>query len=622
MIEGGMPSSDFMTAADLRARLAKHMPAVQRLGLTSARDTRLAAAVLETGAVSERQLADLAAKAGPDRPLQAVIEAAGLLAPEAAAEVRSLAAGVPFLRSIPRTDADALAAVSPELARRASAVPLRVSGPDEPGPRRIWVVSANPADADAHDIISKYLRAQGYEVHFLSGPPLEVVRLVGLHYGEEEGEVTGGDFDDEDISSSDDLLADAADGPAKRYFNQMLTEALSLGASDIHIEATDSGSLVVRMRVDGVLQPVQEIPARFRNAVLTVVKLSFDMRIEERRAFMDGRVSFQMPGRQKVDLRASFMPTQAGGAITIRLLDPESISLSMDSMAFSPRNRERLEAAYQAAHGAVLLTGPTGSGKTTTLYSILNEIASEQKKVVTIENPVEYRLPGTHIQQINVLDASEGGRVDRSFTASLKAALRNDPDVIMVGEIRDPETAQVAMQAALTGHMVLATLHTNEAAGVLSALVEKGVDLGVVAEAVNAVVAQRLIRRLCRHCSQEDPLTAEELAVEMAGEFTAAQAAEIHARLQPGQLRRAAETPCAQCNGTGYSGRAGIHEVLVMTPELQALVFSGQHSILVVRSEAARQGMASLRRDALEKAFQGITGFQEIRRVLGPPPAH
>ncbi|MEQ9640273.1 MAG: ATPase, T2SS/T4P/T4SS family [Alphaproteobacteria bacterium] len=387
------------------------------------------------------------------------------------------------------------------------------------------------------------------------------------------------------VASADiERLADhASDAPVIRLVDRLIAEALAERASDIHLEPAADG-LRLRLRVDGVLRPREAPPASLHPALVSRIKVMAGLDIAERRLPQDGRTSATVQGRD-IDVRVSTLPTVHGESVVLRLLDREQAPLDLHDLGFAADLRDGLDGVLQASSGIVLVTGPTGSGKTTTLYAALNRIDTGAANVVTVEDPVEYRLPG--INQIQVRP-----RIGLDFATVLRSVLRHDPDVVLIGEIRDGETARIAVQAALTGHLVLSTLHTNDAASAVTRLTDMGVEPYLITSTLRAVLAQRLVRRLCASCARQVP----------AGELG-----------QPGDGTLGVAAGCAAC-GDGYRGRAAIGELLTVDDELRRLVLTGADSA-ELRRHALGAGMRSLRDDGMRKASAGETSLEEVLRV-------
>ncbi len=401
------------------------------------------------------------------------------------------------------------------------------------------------------------------------------------------------DDEDEDLGLGDvsELRESADDAPVIKLVYSILGQATTEGASDIHFEAGEE-EMRVRFRVDGVLHEAARVPKRMISGVVSRIKIMAELDIAEKRVPQDGRVSINVEDR-KVDLRVVTLPTQSGEGATIRILDKDQAMRSLDELGMDGEGRKRFMSAIGRSHGAVLVTGPTGSGKSTSLYAALAELDSVAKNIITIEDPVEYRMDG--INQIGV-----NHKAGLTFAAGLRSILRADPDIIMVGEIRDGETARIAIESALTGHMVLSTLHTNDAPGTITRLAKMGIESFLTASAVDAVVAQRLARKLCTHCKQRTvlPQTAlTEAGFRVGGDVEA---------YEPGS--------CARCNQSGYRGRIGLFSVMGMSTRIKELTVENA-SEAEITAEARQEGMLTLREDGLLKVRSGVTSIAEVARV-------
>jgi type IV pilus assembly protein PilB len=385
--------------------------------------------------------------------------------------------------------------------------------------------------------------------------------------------------------------------PVVKLVNGVLARAADEGASDIHFEP-QAKDMLVRFRHDGVLHETMSIPKRLQAGVLSRLKIMADLDIAERRVPQDGRIGLVVGGRP-VDMRVASLPTVYGEKIVIRLLDRSNVMLKLEQLGFSDIALSRYTKSFTKPYGAILVTGPTGSGKSTTLYGTLNILNTADKNIITVEDPVEYRLEGINQVQINP-------KAGLTFASGLRSILRCDPDIIMVGEIRDRETAQIAVESALTGHLVLSTLHTNDAPGALSRLTEMGVEPFLTASAVDCVIAQRLVRKLCQYCREPYPATREMLERLGFSEQAVEQWSET-------QLYRA--VGCAHCNSTGYKGRLGIYEIMPVSEALERLIVERKSADELMRVAVA-EGMVSLRQDGLERVLQGVTTVEEISRVI------
>jgi general secretion pathway protein E len=445
------------------------------------------------------------------------------------------------------------------------------------------------------------------DLRLIAGSPLEVVVLPEVElraairrvYSPEAltaEDVIAGLADDvrtavESDAALDDLVSLANEAPVVKLVNLLLLEALESRASDVHLE-TYQGGLRARYRIDGVLQDAPAPPRRLAAAVISRLKIMAELDIAERRVPQDGRIRLRMRDRN-VDVRVATLPTLHGESVVLRLLDKERGRIGLDDLGMNDDTLRQFRAVIAKPHGIVLSTGPTGSGKTTTLYAAVDHIRTGREKIITVEDPVEYELAG--VPQVPVNE-----KVGLSFANALRALLRQDPDVMLVGEIRDQETADIATHAALTGHLVLSTLHTNDAATALTRLIDLGIEPYLVASTVEAVLAQRLVRRICDSCRQPNALSPDQ-----------------YAALQVTQTELPvawAGTGCAACRGTGYRGRTGIYELLVMDEELRAALHQDASAGRLARM-AVDKGMRLLRDDGLRQMRNAVTTAEEVLRV-------
>jgi type IV pilus assembly protein PilB len=401
--------------------------------------------------------------------------------------------------------------------------------------------------------------------------------------------------DTEAIDQELSALAAVEEGPIVKMVNLLITQAIADRASDIHIEPTDR-DVRIRYRVDGVLHEVMRSPKNIQAGLVSRLKVMGDINIAERRVPQDGRVSLTVTGKN-IDLRMATLPTVYGEKMVIRILDKSSVLLKLEELGFLESAFKNFQTAFSKPYGTILVTGPTGSGKSTTLYATLNILNKVDRNIITVEDPVEYRLPGVNQMQIN-------SRAGLTFASALRSILRADPDIILIGEIRDRETSLIAIEAALTGHLVLSTLHTNDAPSSLTRLVEMGVETYLVASAIDCVVAQRLARKLCTRCRQA--YRPDGVDLEEAGYLEFARD-EIKELFRP--------VGCSSCAKTGYRGRLGLYEVMPISEEIERLTVERASSEEVRRS-ARRDGMITLREDGLEKARLGVTSIEEVLRVV------
>ncbi|HTZ63395.1 MAG TPA: ATPase, T2SS/T4P/T4SS family [Solirubrobacteraceae bacterium] len=487
-------------------------------------------------------------------------------------------------------DPSAANLVSAAAAKRYQAVPVAFAEN-----HTLLVAMADPANVLAVDDIAIMT---GYEVRVAVAPPDDIATLIG-RLDKFEDVVADSDRELREIQEEEgtaevvDLHETADDAPVVKLVNQIVAQAVERGASDIHL-APDGHEVRVRFRVDGVLQDITTIPRRMAPGVISRVKIMAELDIAERRLPQDGRVGLSIDGRH-IDLRVVTLPSVHGESIVLRVLDKSSAVVELDKLGMAPPEHERFERAFHEAHGAVLVTGPTGSGKSTTLYAALAKLNTPEKNIITVEDPVEYEIDGLTQVQIST-------KVGLTFAAGLRAMVRADPDIIMIGEIRDRETAQIAVESALTGHLVLSTLHTNDAPSAITRLTEMGLEPFLVASALHCVVAQRLARRLCPDCKKRTIIPAHVL----------------HESGYKAVVDLEAYEPngCRRCGGSGYRGRVGLYEVMSVTPEVQQLALERRPSE-EIRDVAVRQGMRRLRDDGLEKVREGRTSITEIARVIG-----
>jgi type IV pilus assembly protein PilB len=463
------------------------------------------------------------------------------------------------------------------------------------------VATADPSNIFALDDI-KFLT--GYNIQPVVAAEDAIRQAIDKHYDQSSSlEDVMGDFDDSDIDlvhEADDvdineLARESEDAPVVKLVNLILTDAVKKTASDIHIEPYEK-SFRVRYRIDGVLYEVMKPPMKLKNAIISRVKIMSSLDIAERRLPQDGRIKLKMGRGKEMDFRVSVLPTLFGEKIVLRLLDKSTLQLDMTKLGFEQEQLDDFKKSIHQPFGMVLVTGPTGSGKTTTLYSALSELNQVSDNLSTAEDPVEFNLTG-----INQVQMHE--EIGLNFAASLRSFLRQDPDIIMVGEIRDFETAEIAVKSALTGHMVLSTLHTNDAPSTVNRLLNMGIEPFLVASSVNCIVAQRLARMVCEECKETDAeVTPENLAEAGMDEEVARTVVPVTGR------------GCRLCSDTGFKGRVAIYEVMELKDELKEFVLNGA-SALELKREAVRLGMKTLRQAALSKLAEGVTTFSEVFRV-------
>src|SRR6478735_3787234 len=476
------------------------------------------------------------------------------------------------------------------------ALPIPVSRVDQ----RLRIAIADPGNVHG---IDELRLATKYQVDFGVASREDILSELERRTRQSEVMETQSALDDFEVvdETEDDLEVDdgVSDAPLVRLVNSIIMQAASDGASDIHFEPQED-SLIIRTRVDGVLSETQRIPKRMAAGVTTRLKVLAKLDIAERRRPQDGRMSLnaRAVGRT-LDIRVAVLPTVEGEQVVMRLIDKSRKTPTLESLGLSEAMREKLSEIIRRPTGALLVTGPTGSGKSTTLYAGLAEINRPEINIITVEDPVEYRLHGINQVQINT-------KADMTFAAALRSILRSDPDVIMVGEIRDAETAKMAIESALTGHFVLSTLHTNDAPGALTRLNEMGVEPFLTGSAVSAVLAQRLARKLCSNCCEMYTPTAEELmAARISPDMAAAREGMVLYR----------KVGCPRCNRTGYKGRVGVFQLLIMNDEIESLAAQNAHRDEIERAAAAG-GMRSLWDDGIAKAAAGLISLEELARVV------
>jgi type IV pilus assembly protein PilB len=547
------------------------------------------------GAISAEALEQAIARQRTDgRKLGDMLVAEEVITRDQLARAMAIRMGVGFFTLADGVDPALARLIDEKSARRYQAVPVRLE-PDG----RLVVAMADPSNVFAIDDLRILTR---HEIRPALATPEEIQTLLGqtsridavvADLVEESDE--GDERRDENADISDAM----DDAPVVRLVNSLIARAVDERASDIHFEP-QAKEMVVRYRVDGVLRTVTAVPFRLANGVASRIKIMADLDIAERRVPQDGRVGLTVGGRP-LDLRVASLPTVYGEKIVIRVLDKGNVMLQLSELGFAKDTLAKFRACYERPYGAVLVTGPTGSGKSTSLYGALNQLNSTEKNIITVEDPVEYRLAGINQVQVNP-------KAGLTFAAGLRSILRCDPDVVMIGEVRDRETAQIAVESALTGHLVLATIHTNDAPGALTRLAEMGVEPFLSASAVAGILAQRLARRLCSHCKQPTTISHAAMRELVDG-----------AGLPPGLPDPAPifkPAGCPRCQDTGYHGRLGVYEMLVMSEAIEKLTIAGASAEDIMR-EARREGMRTLREDALMKVLSGHTSVEELARAVG-----
>jgi len=549
-------------------------------------------AIVDLGYATREQVeqAILQSRTAGRRPEEILMEQ-GVIDAEQVSRATAERYGLDFVDlAIFAVDMGAANLISVKSARRHQALPVAFV---EEG--TLLLAMADPANVLALDDVQM---ATGHNCAVAVAPAHDIETLISklgtMQSSVAEAIASGGDEEEEAAEGPaeiTDLRASAQDGPVIKLVNSILGQAVAEGASDIHFEP-DENEMRIRFRIDGVLQETARVPKRMVAGVVSRIKIMSELDIAEKRLPQDGRVGVVVDDR-RIDLRVTTLPTQAGEGASIRILDEAAALRTLDDLGMRGDQRERFEESFRQPYGAVLVTGPTGAGKSTTLYAALQDLNSVDKHIVTIEDPVEYRLAG--VNQIGV-----HRKAGLTFATGLRSMLRADPDVIMVGEIRDAETARIAIEAALTGHMVLTTLHTNDAPGAITRLQEMGIESFLTSSAIECVVAQRLARLLCAHCKRRTVIS---------------QASLMEAGFRIGTDVEAYEpVGCQRCHGIGYRGRLGIYSVMVLSERIKDMVVNLAPEGEIAKT-AIEEGMLTLRQSGLEKVRTGLTSVPEVSRV-------
>ncbi len=549
---------------------------------------RLGDVVVDLG-FAERGVVEAAAAAAQEAglPIGEALVKEGVVTPKQLARALAERNGLDFVDlDLFPIDYGAANLITSAEAKRHQVIPIAFAGEG-----RLLVATANPANVRGVDDL---VLATGYEVRRAVASPDDIegviAQLSRLDSSVEEVEAAP---EEEPGAEVIELRRSAEEAPVVKLVHSIIADAVERGASDIHFDPRES-EMRVRFRVDGVVVDSATVPRRLAPGLVSRVKIMAELDIAERRRPQDGRVSLTVDGRP-IDLRVATLPVVRGEAVVMRILDKQRVVTDLDGLGMAERDRELLERAIRRVHGAVLATGPTGAGKTTTLYAALSAINTPDRTLITIEDPVEYEFEGVKQVQVNP-------KAGITFAAGLRSMVRADPDVLMVGEIRDAETAQIAIESALTGHLVLSTLHTNSAPMAPVRLIEMGIEPFLVASGLECVVAQRLARRLCAQCRQ--PVGVDGAELEAAG-FPGAEGFEA---FEPGG--------CVRCGHSGYHGRVGIFEVMVVSEQVRELILRKAPAEEIAEAALAA-GMRALREDGLEKVRDGVTSLAELLRVTG-----
>ena len=555
--------------------------------------TPLGALLIDEGLLTDAQLdAALAEQTRSGKPLGRLLIESGTISE--AELVRTLArqVGLEFVDLNDRAvDGSVAALVSESLARRYQAIPIGW----EDG--RLVVAMADPSNVFAVDDIRAIA---GAEVRTVVATASQINETIERFYRMDtdvdavvQAATEDASDDAADLANVSELVEDA---PIVKFVNLLVTQAVNDRASDIHVEPAEH-DLRIRFRIDGVLHEVMRSPRSIQAGVISRLKVMADINIAERRIPQDGRISMKVGGRG-IDLRVATLPTVYGEKVVMRILDKGQAVLRLDELGFLRETEDRFNSACHKPYGTILATGPTGSGKSTTLYAALNTLNKPDRNIITVEDPVEYRMQGINQVQINP-------KAGLTFASALRSILRSDPDIVLVGEIRDRETAVIAVEAALTGHLVLSTLHTNDAASTPLRLVEMGVEPFLVTSALDCVVAQRLARRLCDKCKEAyQPTESELLEVGWPMQDVEVEWPTLHRAVG-----------CTTCGRTGYKGRFALHEVMLLSEEIERLIIE-RRSTEDMQKVAEMQGMLTLKSDGLRKVGMGFTSLEEIFRVV------
>ncbi|MFH1626400.1 MAG: type II secretion system ATPase GspE [Pseudomonadota bacterium] len=554
--------------------------------------------LIETRGISEEAIerALLLQKEKKKRIGKVLIEE-GVIMEKDLLQALSVQFGIPYSQTLDSNGIDPaiISRIPINFAKRYELIPV------EERDGKLIVATADPLNIQALDDLRVLL---GYEIEPLISSEREILGAINRCYEQAANspEEIIQDMNEEDSSKIlneleeteiEDLLDATSEAPVIKLVNLILSQAVKSRASDIHIEPYQK-ELRIRYRVDGVLYNVLNPPKRYQQAIISRVKIMAKLNIAEKRLPQDGRIQVKIADKD-VDIRVSVIPTAFGERVVLRLLDKSNLLLNLGNLGLSLDKLQRITRLIHGSHGIVLVTGPTGSGKTTSLYAALSEINSPDKNIITIEDPIEYQLNGIGQIQVNT-------KIDLTFAKGLRSIVRQDPDVILVGEIRDSETAEIAIHAALTGHLVFSTLHTNDAAGAITRLIDMGIEPFLVSSSLNAVIAQRLVRLICEGC--KEPYVPHRESLKEIGL--------ILEDLENGFLYRG--KGCPECLDTGYKGRTGIYEILMVNDSIKALILQTSESNMI-RNKGIENGMTVLREDGAAKVFEGITTIEEILRV-------
>ncbi|WP_100331733.1 GspE/PulE family protein [Bacillus xiapuensis] len=542
---------------------------------------RLGDLLVDAGLITEDQLQQALADKAEGQKLGDALLQRGYITEQQLIEVLEFQLGIPHV-SLYRypIDLKLLTLIPKEMAKRQLIIPLKKEE------NRLFVAMVDPMD---YYTIEDLRLSTGFQIETAIATKDDIVRTVNKYYDMDDSFDELIQPDSETKSGSEEVLED--DSPIVRLVNQLLSNAIAEKASDIHIDPQET-KLLIRFRIDGMLRTERQLPKHMQNMLIARIKILANLDITEHRVPQDGRIKTNVDFRP-IDMRVSTLPTIFGEKVVMRILDLSSALNDLKQLGFNKVNLRRFGEMIEQPNGIVLITGPTGSGKSSTLYAALNKLNTEEVNIITVEDPVEYQLEGINQIQVNP-------HVGLTFAAGLRSILRQDPNIIMVGEIRDKETAEIAIRASLTGHLVLSTLHTNDSISTITRLIDMGVEPFLVASSIVGIVAQRLVRRVCRDCArEEEPTKREQLIFSKRG-------------LTLDKVLRG--RGCASCNMTGYKGRVAIHEVLTVTEEMKKQVLNDE-SLAKLKETARKDKTIFLLDDGLLKVKQGMTTTEEVLRV-------
>jgi type IV pilus assembly protein PilB len=543
---------------------------------------RLGDLLIEEGLITAEQLATALADKAANQKIGDALLQRGYITDQQLAEVLEQQLGIPHVNLLQYPfDTNLFSLISKDTARRNLIVPLKKDG------NKLYVAMVDPMD---FIVIDDLRLSTGFNIETVIGTKDDIIRAINKYYNTDEDlEELFDDLSSKDRGQDDDVTN--LDSPIVRLVNQLLTNAVVQKASDIHIDPHET-KVVVRYRVDGVLRVERVLPRNMQSVLTARIKIMSNLDITEHRVPQDGRIKINLDFHP-IDLRVSTLPTVYGEKIVMRILDMGAALNDLNKIGFNTLNLKRFNEMIEQPTGIVLITGPTGSGKSSTLYAALNKLNSEQVNIITIEDPVEYQLEGINQIQVNT-------NVGMTFAAGLRSILRQDPNIIMVGEIRDKDTAEIAVRASLTGHLVLSTLHTNDSLGTVTRLIDMGVEPFLIASSLTGIVAQRLVRKVCRDCAEVQEPSKREI--------------EIFARRGMKIDKISRGKGCPSCNMTGYKGRVALHEVLVLNDEMRRIIMNDD-SFQKLKDQAIKSKTIFLIDDGLLKVKQGITTTEEVLRV-------